>query len=174
MGRDKAFVEVGGVPMVRCAVDVLAAVGCAPVVAVGGDGEALRSVGLAWVPDRWPGEGPLGAIVTALHHTGAPTLVVATDLPFLDADTLSSLIVAAAEGAHRVGGGDRVDVVVANSGRREPLCALWFPSALAVLEPVRASGERAVHAVFGSLRVREVAVDPARLRNVNRPDDLSG
>jgi molybdopterin-guanine dinucleotide biosynthesis protein A len=176
MGRDKAFVEVHGEPMVRRVAAALAAAGCDPVVAVGGDGAALRAAGLAWVPDRWPGEGPLGAIVTALRHTGIPTIVVATDLAFLDADCLAALVAAAGPGdpGGTPDGDGAVDVVVADSGRPEPLCALWRPSSLVALERARDSGERAVHAVFASLRVREVAVDPAGLRNVNRPGDLPG
>ena len=43
----------------------LAAAGAEPVLAIGGDGDALERLGMAWQPDRFPGEGPLGGLLTA-------------------------------------------------------------------------------------------------------------
>ncbi|MFN6118460.1 MAG: molybdenum cofactor guanylyltransferase [Actinomycetes bacterium] len=184
MGRDKAFVEVEGSAMARRVADALVAAGCGPVLAVGGDAVGLSTLGLVAVPDRWPGEGPLGGIRTALAHVseqvseqesgqepgqepaGAPVLVVATDLPWLDATTLGALL----EHVSRTD----LDVVVARSGRLEPLCALWWPSAAGPLAAAFDAGERAVHRAIAGMRVQEVAVDGAALVNVNRPDDLAG
>jgi molybdopterin-guanine dinucleotide biosynthesis protein A len=48
--------------------------------------------GVTIVEDRWPGEGPLGGIVTALLHTqnNEPdcvwNLILSCDMPFLTAD----------------------------------------------------------------------------------------
>jgi len=184
MGRDKAFVEVEGSAMARRVADALVAAGCGPVLAVGGDAVGLSTLGLVAVPDRWPGEGPLGGIRTALAHVseqvseqesgqepgqepaGAPVLVVATDLPWLDATTLGALL----EHVSRTD----LDVVVARSGRLEPLCALWWPSAAGPLAAAFDAGERAVHRAIAGMRVQEVAVDGAALVNVNQPDDLAG
>lgn len=173
MGRDKAFVEVDGLAMVERALDALSSAGCSPLVVVGGDEDRLRRLlagraehrraDATWIADRWPGEGPLGGIATALAHTGSPTLVIATDLPALDTTTLSALL------AHR---DDPVDVVVAGSGRLEPLCALWLASAAPVVDELFRRGERAVHRAVARLRSCIVDVAPAALRNVNRPDDL--
>lgn len=66
MGCDKALIEIDGRPMAARVADALRAGGCAPVLAVGGDGHALAAVGLVPVTDRWPGEGPLGGLATAL------------------------------------------------------------------------------------------------------------
>lgn len=51
MGRDKALIEIGGVPMARRVADALGAAGAAEVVAVGGSAPALRSLGLTVAPD---------------------------------------------------------------------------------------------------------------------------
>lgn len=171
MGRDKALLVVDGRPMAAVVADALRGAGCSPVLAVGGDAVALADLGVPVVADGWPGEGPLGAIVTALAHTRAPTMVVACDLPWLSAEVIATVIAAAA----RPG----VDVALATTqidpaaaARDEPMCACWQPSAASVLAARFAAGERAVHAAFDSLRVCRVPVPATALRNVNVPGDL--
>ena len=68
MGTDKALLELDGAVLARRVADALVTAGCAPVVAIGGDAGRLTAHGLAVVADRHPGEGPLGAIITALEH----------------------------------------------------------------------------------------------------------
>lgn len=166
MGRPKAVIEVEGVAMARRVADAVAAAGCDPVVAVGGDAAALASVGLATLPDRFPGEGPLGAVITALEHAaGAPVLVAACDLPWLDVATVSAIL-----DASRVSSAS--DAVVASSGRLEPLLSWWSPTALEHLRQRFDAGERAVHATLAGLSVVTVPVAASALHNVNRPDDL--
>ncbi len=164
MGRDKAFVEVDGAAMVCRVAAVLAAVDCSPVFAVGGDVEGLTAAGMTVVADRFPGEGPLGGIVSALGASHLPTVVLATDMPWLDPTVLGLLLAYA-------GRGD-LDVAIARSDRLEPLCALWWPSACPTLEARFMAGERAVHRAVDGLRRVEVPVPVAAVANVNRPDEL--
>jgi len=164
MGRPKAFVEVDGTAMARRVADTLAEAGCRPIVAIGGDAEAMAGLGISTVADSHPGEGPLGAIITALEHAApCPVLVAACDLPWLDVATVAALIAARR---------DDVDVIAAATDRIEPLLSLWSPAALEHARAAFAAGERAVHVVLGGLRVHTVEVAPSALRNVNRPDDL--
>jgi molybdopterin-guanine dinucleotide biosynthesis protein A len=65
-----------------------------------------------------------------------------------------------------------LDVVMARSDRAEPLCALWWPSAVHLLERRFAAGERAIHRAIDGLRLVEVAVSAGAVRNVNTPTDL--
>jgi len=96
MGRDKATLEIDGVAMARRVADALIAAGCAPVVAVGGDATRLGAIGIPVVDDDWPGEGPLGGIITALRHSERAAVVVAAcDLPWLDAPTIERLVATA-------------------------------------------------------------------------------
>jgi molybdopterin-guanine dinucleotide biosynthesis protein A len=132
------------------------------VVAVGGDAGALEAAGLDVVADLYPGEGPLGGLITALRWSPEPEVVVAAcDLPWLDAATVRALL----------GAGDGVRV--ARTDRLEPLCACWPVSALPAIEVLFAAGERAVRRALHSLEVIDVAVARAALRNVNTPADLS-
>jgi molybdopterin-guanine dinucleotide biosynthesis protein A len=165
MGRDKALIPIEGVPMVARVATALHDGGCDPVVVVGGHRDALAQLGLQVVDDGWPGQGPLGGILTALRHTGLPTLVVACDVPWLDAVTVGVLV----EGSAAAGD---ADVIVAATERLEPLCAVWPPALLAELEARFAAGVRAVHEVLGGVHVRELTVPAAALRNVNTPGDL--
>jgi molybdopterin-guanine dinucleotide biosynthesis protein A len=168
MGTDKAFVEVDGVAMAERVARALVSGGCAPVAFVGGDSVGLARFGRPAHADRWPGEGPLGGVLTALAAANGDDVVVAAcDLPFLDGPTVRQLV-----GAIRDRGGEGVDVVVARTERLEPALACW--SAGAVDDIVRRweRGVRALHEVIGSVRHVEVAVDGAVLRNVNTPSDL--
>lgn len=161
MGRDKALVPVDGTAMAARVAAALGAGGCEPVVMIGGDRRALARLGFVVVDDRWPGEGPLGGIITALWHFDGPTVVVACDLPWLDPSVVRA-VTADVE----------VDVVLATTDRDEPLCACWRPSALPELRRQFDQGERAVHRTLPSLNVSRVQVSPAVLRNVNSPADL--
>ncbi|HEY8715268.1 MAG TPA: molybdenum cofactor guanylyltransferase [Candidatus Acidoferrum sp.] len=70
-GRDKALVEFGGVPLLLQIVRL--ARSCTPEVAVVASREKYASLSpeLQIIEDRWPGQGPLGGIITALQHTSA-------------------------------------------------------------------------------------------------------
>ncbi len=161
MGVDKATIPIDGVAMARRMADTLVAAGCSQVVAIGGDPALLRDLGLDYIDDEFPGEGPLGGIVTALA-VGSPAVVVACDLPRLRAATVTELVVEL--GGH--------DAAVAFTDRAEPLCAVWSSRAAAVLRGKFESGERAVHRAIDGLDIAWVTVTATDLRNINTPGDL--
>lgn len=166
MGRDKAFVEVDGVPMAARMVATLRAATCEPVVFVGGD-ERLQRLGAAVVADSTPGAGPLGGVLTALdtmRDRSALVVVVSCDLPFLGAEHLAPLVRTADDGAG--------DVVVARSDRREPLCAVWSTSAADQVRLLFEAGVRSMHGALDALQVDEVSVPLHALRNINTLGDL--
>ena len=188
MGRDKALVEVGGRPLVMLAVDALAAAGAAEVLVVGGDRQALGALGLTVVPDRYPGEGPLGALLTAFAVAREPMVaVLACDLPRVHAGGVAAVVAALAAD-------ETLAAVVPVSGDRSPAhgTTLSVPSRRheARLEPLHAayrvsacrepfgdaflSGERAVHAALAEVRVRTLRLaDDGWLANANTPADLA-
>jgi molybdenum cofactor guanylyltransferase len=168
MGADKALIEVAGVAMAERVARALAAGGCEPVAFVGGDPSRLARFGRPVHADRWPGEGPLGGVLTALAVAdGDDVLAAACDLPFLDAATVAKLLAPGTEG--RTG---PVDVVVARTERIEPALAWWSAPARDEITRHWDRGVRALHEVIAALRAVEVAVDPAALRNVNAPSEL--
>lgn len=163
MGRDKAIVEVDGVAMAARVAAALRVAGCHPVFAVGGDQPALEAMGIEFVTDLHPGEGPVGGVITALKACApSAVVVVACDLPFLTADTVSALVEAA----------NAAQAVVAVTDRVQPMCALWSQSAFDVLRREFDAGERRLLAVLDQLETRQIPANPQDLANVNTPDDL--
>ncbi len=168
MGRTKALIEVRGTPMASRVAEALADAGCEPVVLYGGDPGELAPLDRPVLPDRYPGEGPLGGILGALElfaDQATDLLIVACDLANLSSADLTALIDVARLRPD-------ADVIVASGGRVEPTCALWRS---ATVDRIRASfdaGERAVHRVLDDLCTVEVSLPPTSLRNINTPGDL--
>jgi molybdopterin-guanine dinucleotide biosynthesis protein A len=119
------------------------------------------------IPDRYPGEGPLGGVLTALSHTAADwNLVLACDMPGISADFLDSLLHSAGEL------GNDVLAPSGPSGRPEPLCAVYHRRALAPFAAVFARGERRMSAALAAVATAVLPVagmDP--FQNVNTPED---
>jgi len=170
MGRDKAFVAApDGRPLVQVAVDGLRRAGASAVVVVGGDQAAVEQLGLTWVADEHPGDGPLGGIVTALHRTTQDlVVVVACDMPGFAPEVPEALVSAAAASPD-------AGVSVAVIGERDqPLTACWRRrSALPVLEGAFADGVRAPRHLLDELAaVRVLDLEPRLLADVDSPEDL--
>ena len=163
MGRPKALIEVDGEPMAIRVATALRAGGCAPVSLIGGT-PLPAHIGYPQVDDRWPGEGPLGGVITALLDVDGDVVVAACDLPDLDAATVRAI--------RDAPGADQYGAVVATTDRLEPALSRWNHRGLEQLMVLFASGERALHVALAQLDVLEVAVDPAAMRNINPPGDL--
>lgn len=163
MGRDKATLEWQGLPLAVRVAGVLAAAGCEPVVQVGGS----PATGLSVVADRFPGEGPLGGVLTALGASQHPLVaVVACDLPRLGAGTIIRLVDTLREQPD-------AGVVLADSGRPEPLCAVWrVAAALPVMVDRWGGGERSLVGLLADLVAVTVPVAPGEVLNANTPVDL--
>jgi molybdopterin-guanine dinucleotide biosynthesis protein A len=164
MGRDKALIEVGGRPLASIAATAAQDAGADEVFAVGGTG--LERLGLRVVPDRWPGEGPLGGIVTALEAaTQDVVVVVACELPFVTGDAVRAVVDA-------IDGYDAAVPVI--GGRSQHLLAAWHRDA--VLETFRramAAGERAIWRAMAPLRVVAVTLgDDGWAQDADDPNAL--
>ena len=169
MGRTKALIDVGGQPMASHVAHALAMAGCRDVVLVGGDPTELAALDLPVIADRHPGEGPVGGVLTALHHHllhrgGATHVVVAAcDLPGLTASAVEQML-DAVTGA--------TNVVVALTDRLQPVLAVWNVQTLTSIEAAFEAGIRALHEVLALFDVVTVAIDANEMRNINRPEDL--
>jgi molybdopterin-guanine dinucleotide biosynthesis protein A len=171
MGADKALVELGG----RTLIEHVAAA-LAPVVGrlevVGGEASGRARLGLETVPDRWPGQGALGGVGTALARArGERALVVACDLPFVSSPLLGYL----------AGLVDPADLTLCRTAAGpQPLCAVYRRSCLGAVERLVRAGRLRMGGLLAEVTVRVVAeeelvrvgLSPARLANLNTPEEL--
>jgi|SRR5215471_7916530 len=158
MGRDKAGLPFrGGTLAESIAREVALAAGSVTLV-----GDANRGI-----PDLYPGEGPLGGILTALAHTAADwNLIVACDMPNAEAAFLRRLLESARES-----GADAL-LPCGPAGLPEPLCAVYHRRARPAIAAQFAAGVRKVTAALEGLHVVALEVtDDAMFQNLNTPQD---
>jgi molybdenum cofactor guanylyltransferase len=170
MGRDKAWLELGGTPLIARVVAALRPV-TEQVTIIANRPEYAR-LDLPVVADSQPGIGPLEAIRTALANARQPRIVlVGCDLPFVTTQLFAYLLAA--------GGGAQAVVPLDEGGRLEPLCAVYSATALNAVSELIAKGERKVSRLFDHIPTRFVAfgeighLEGARLffENLNSPAD---
>lgn len=149
MGRDKALLEIGGVPLALRAARLLE-----PLVAdvtLIGDPRRYVALGVRVVPDDEPNLGPLGGIATALRVAATPwNLIVACDLPFLTREWLGFLLERATA--------SQADALLPSSaeGHAEPLCAAYHRRCEPAIRAALARGVRKVTDGLAGLRVAQM------------------
>lgn len=161
MGRDKATLVVEGETLARRAADLLAAVCAEVALADRGRGLVPGLPSLADGPGRGPAAGLLGA---ARAWPGRPLLALACDLPRVPVSLLAGLEAAA-----------RADAGLAIPrwrGRLEPLCALYGPRALEILEARVARGRFALHSLADEEGLAVRYLDEEELAAFGRPEEM--
>lgn len=164
MGRDKALIDVDGEAMAVRVAGALRDAGAASVVCIGGDHEGLAAHGLTVVDDDHPGEGPLGAFLTALRwSTTEITLVSPCDLVTPAASSFAALVAALASS-------DAAAAVPVVDGKARSMPVALRTSVAPVLERSFVAGERAAYTVIRVLECIEVDAGP--LSDADSPEDL--
>jgi molybdopterin-guanine dinucleotide biosynthesis protein A len=140
-GFDKARAELKGQTMLRRMCELLKdATGSANVVA---PLDRYSECGERVVKDHWPGEGPLGGIITALmdaqarNHEPTWCLIVGCDMPFLTSEWLKYL-------KERAFASSAAIVTPQSSLGLEPLCSCWHSSSTGKLQYAFEDGIRKV------------------------------
>jgi molybdopterin-guanine dinucleotide biosynthesis protein A len=165
MGRDKALLPFRGGTLARAVAGAVEdAAGSVHLV---GSAPRHELLGYGIVPDIYPGEGPLGGILTALQHSPADwTLIVACDMPGLTGGFLRRLLEAADEC-----GGDAL-VPAGPSGRPEPLCAAYHRQSRQGLYTAFVRGVRKIATALEEVRAVAWPVpEVSYFQNVNTPEE---
>jgi molybdopterin-guanine dinucleotide biosynthesis protein A len=169
MRQDKAALAIAGVSQLQRAVSLLTAQGLQAAVSVRADQTAdpLRA-GYPQIIDAGDVQGPAAGLLAA--HSADPQaawLVLACDLPHLDALTLTTLI--AARDAARTA----TAFCSSSDGLPEPLCAIYEPAGLAALRSFVAGGRSCPRKfLIQSDTLLLAQPNPEALANVNTPEEL--
>jgi molybdopterin-guanine dinucleotide biosynthesis protein A len=170
MGTDKALVLVDGVALARRVADALRSGGCDEVLAIGGDADALGALGLRPVADRWPGEGPLGGLATALAAVAPGDVLVLAPCDLVRPDWL-----AIADLRRALDADPAIEAVPVAVGER----VQWLPSAWRVRDGSAAdvaalvdAGARRLDAVATVVAARPIALDVDQVADADTPSDL--
>jgi molybdopterin-guanine dinucleotide biosynthesis protein A len=172
MGKDKAWLEIGGQSMIERVIAALTPVTAS--VSIIANGPEYSRLGLPVFADTQEGIGPLEAIRTALTNTRLPRAVlVGCDLPFVTNELFKFLV--------SIGGDYQVILPVGPDGKLETLCAIYCKEMLPMVSDLIESGERKVSVLFERVATRFVVFDEIRhikgsemfFENVNTPADYA-
>jgi molybdopterin-guanine dinucleotide biosynthesis protein A len=164
MGADKATFEVDGIAMANRVSQAATEAGAQEILLVGGTQAKAKKLTGTWKKDLYPGEGPLGGVITAVKSASNDWVVVLScDMPFITGSVISSLVRGLQDAQATVGRTDRLNW----------LCAAWSKSeCLSTLQSVWKRDEKAVHRAAVLLDVAEIPVPAMAVRNINEPADL--
>lgn len=171
MGRDKAGLEFRGDALLERAVQALALALDDVYVSIRPDqaGDPLRAR-YRCIADGFTEIGPAAGILAAHQSSpGSAWLVVACDMPLLDARSLAGLIAA------RDAGQAATIMVAAAEPEIQPLCAIYEPATLAgFLDQVKAGGDPSPRAWLARSAVKLFPAPAGEvLGNVNTPAELN-
>jgi molybdopterin-guanine dinucleotide biosynthesis protein A len=170
MGEDKAALRVGGRTQLEQAMALLAPHVARAFVSVRKDQRAdpLRA-GFEQIEDTRTNVGPIAGIVAAQERfPQCAWLVLACDLPLLDAATLAFLLRARAP--------ERLATAFRSSHDQlpEPLCAVYEPASRAALLEYVARGQHCPRKFLAGADVRLVdEPNPRALDNANTPEEYA-
>ncbi len=168
MQRDKAALEYAGRSQLARAMTLLEPLVERCFVSTRADQkhDAQRAA-YAQIVDQLDDIGPMAGLHAALHsHPQAAWLVLACDLPFLDAATLQQLI--AARAPQRLASAFRSS----HDGNPEPLCAIYEPASRTTIDAWIAADQRCPRKFLAQADVQLLTLNNARaLDNVNTADE---
>ncbi len=163
MGRDKAVIEYDGQPLLTHSVLALASAGASEVFVVGR--QAREILGTPAIPDLFPGEGPLGGVISALTHSCEPIVA------FMPCDLTNANPLSVTKSLAALGSADVAVPVV--EGHRQWVHAVFRTTALDSLREQFSAGARSLRAGVSELRLVEVPGGEALwFRDADLPSDL--
>jgi len=172
MGSDKAWLEIGGRPMIEHVIAALLPVTAS--VAIIANSPEYDRLGFPVFADTHKNVGPLEAIRTALSNSSTPRLVmVACDLPLVSPEFVKFLL--------SVPSDDQVLVPIGPDGKLEPMCSIYWKETLPVITDLIQQGKRKISLLFERVPTRFVSFDEiSHLKdsqsffdNVNTPADYA-
>ena len=158
MGEDKAFVNLGALPMIKHQVDLLRSCFVEVVIVTNSPGD-YRDFGCPLVSDVVLGMGPLGGVYTALEHSKWPkNFIIACDMPFPNLALIRELL--------RLS--ESQDVVVVRDGDYyEPLFAVYDLRCRQAIQSYLGRGGKKITGFYREEGLRVLAVDTQEARRLD-------
>ncbi|MGO8790089.1 MAG: molybdenum cofactor guanylyltransferase [Terriglobia bacterium] len=171
MGQDKALMQLEGTPLVLRAAEILRPF--VRQIALLAPADRYSHLGLPVVADKWPDQGPLGAICTgSLSSRAEWCIFLACDLPLVSRQFIQLLI-------ERVRT-SRFDAVVPRTADGwQPLSAAYHSRCRAAFERAMEEGRRSIVGLLDEVRVEAITHDEMisaglremELTNINTTED---
>ncbi|MFA7403757.1 MAG: formate dehydrogenase accessory sulfurtransferase FdhD [Pelobacteraceae bacterium] len=174
MGKNKALLEVDGIPIIARTYRTLAAL-FHEVLVVTNSPHDYDFLPCRKVPDIYPGCGSIAGLHAALTHSGSPhSFITACDMPFLDPAIIRHLCDIQNEGYDAV--------IPFSEGGQEPLHAVYSSACRDVFGSAIENGERKILDILGRMNIRQVSHDEIQssggqttsFLNVNTPEEYEG
>ena len=167
MGQDKSRLHVAGKPLYELAAQKLATC-CKKIYLSVNARQAHESWDYPVVVDQYPGQGPLGGILSCPKTSDESLLILAVDMPLIEPEHLQVLIEAHHATQMATAYFDR------QADRWEGMLSVWEPAALPVLKALFDNGHRSLAACLSRMNAQPVMVqDPKHFLNLNRMEDVT-
>ncbi len=147
MGRDKAFLQLGGKTLIERVIAASADLGQSETILIANKPDDYRHLGFATYPDILPGKGSLGGIYTALTRAANPAaLVLACDMPFIKTALLRFMLAQL---------DDTTDIVVPRvDGYPQGMLAIYRKTCLPPIRAQLAANRLKIIRFYDQMRVR--------------------
>lgn len=171
MGSDKAFVQLGDETLLAKALKVARSV--TEEIRIVGDPGKFSAFGRV-VEDVYRDQGPMGGIHAALSGSSTDlNLILAVDLPFVEANFLRFLLSRARQSGAMV-------TLPRAAQHLQPLSAIYQRAFAAVADESLRNGKNKIDPLFARVQtcvieeaeLMRAGFSPAIFRNLNTPDDL--
>ena len=171
MGTDKAFIEVEGRWLISSALAALDE--ASQRLIVGGTDPRLERAAAAadaqHVADDWPGEGPLGAVATALGQARHPiTVILPCDIPAISTVDVAVLV----QAVHQALPAAAPSAAIFTDQRRHYLPLAIDSGSAGLAKSLFESGQRAVASLLDEVTVVDVPASPTAVADLDGPEDL--
>jgi molybdenum cofactor guanylyltransferase len=173
MGRDKALLPLGGVPLALLQAQKLERV-CGRAAFVGKEPAPFATLGYPFVSDQSPERAALHGLLAALEWSPEEAnVILAADVPRVPESLLAALL------THLEASG-ALAVVPSAAGHPQPLCAAWSRDARPALRLAVDAGDLSLRRAVESTRALVLSEEETALlpgfasgvfRNVNTPED---
>ncbi len=176
-GRDKAFITLGGRPLVAHAIERLSPQTGALAINANGGAERFSQFGLPVIADTVEGfAGPLAGVLAGVlwakeQAPGARWVIsAATDTPFFPRDLVARFLAAVRESGARM-------ACAVRKGRAQPVFGLWPVDIAEDLEHALVDEDlRKIDLFTARYKLAAVSFDETEddpFFNINRPEDLA-